>query len=170
MKIYHKNKTVQTEEQAEQLLSALDEFIATGTSLMFGNAQPILDQELKIIYRDYRNDWEWSEESKQEIDQREKQDQEESDKIAVYKNDLVLWKNERVKPLRNTDLNNVLWIRDRHRDQVEIGGNKDLTPEQFSDFLVYIQELRDWPATFTKYVTDKTIESRRPEKPSYIIE
>jgi hypothetical protein len=36
-------------------------------------------------------------------------------------------------------------MRDRHRDEVELGMATTLTPEQFAELLVYIQQLRDWP-------------------------
>lgn len=36
-------------------------------------------------------------------------------------------------------------LRDRHRDQLEIGVTTTLTPEQFTELLVYMQTLRDWP-------------------------
>ncbi|MFV2948584.1 phage tail assembly chaperone [Pseudomonas japonica] len=46
---------------------------------------------------------------------------------------------------RDTMLEDAQWLRDRHRDQVEIGKATTLTPEQFSELLVYLQTLRDWP-------------------------
>lgn len=39
------------------------------------------------------------------------------------------------------------WLSIRHRDQVEAGIATSLTPEQFSDLLVYRQSLRDWPVS-----------------------
>ena len=36
-------------------------------------------------------------------------------------------------------------LRDRHRDQLEIGGVTTLSSELYSDLLLYIQALRDWP-------------------------
>ncbi|WP_256671295.1 phage tail assembly chaperone [Pseudomonas sp. EMN2] len=46
---------------------------------------------------------------------------------------------------RDVELTNAVWLRDRHRDQVEIGGSTTLTAEQFQELLVYMQALRDWP-------------------------
>jgi hypothetical protein len=46
---------------------------------------------------------------------------------------------------RNTELASLVWLRDRHRDQLEIGGETTLTSEQFNELLVYMQALRDWP-------------------------
>ena len=46
---------------------------------------------------------------------------------------------------RDTQLASVMWLRERHRDQVEIKVPTTLTTEQFEELLVYIQALRDWP-------------------------
>ena len=46
---------------------------------------------------------------------------------------------------RDQELASLAWLRDRHRDQVEIGSQTTLTSEQFGQLLVYMQALRDWP-------------------------
>jgi len=46
---------------------------------------------------------------------------------------------------RDGALSGVLWLRERHRDQLEIEGPTTLTAEQFNDLLSYMQALRDWP-------------------------
>ncbi|MBD9457055.1 phage tail protein [Pseudomonas sp. PDM05] len=46
---------------------------------------------------------------------------------------------------RDAEIESVKWLRERHRDQREIGANTTLTPEQFSELLLYVQSLRDWP-------------------------
>lgn len=46
---------------------------------------------------------------------------------------------------RDSELSKVLWMRERHRDQQEIGGDTTLSGEQFGELLVYMQSLRDWP-------------------------
>ncbi len=46
---------------------------------------------------------------------------------------------------RDTALTGAQWLRDRHRDQVEIGAPSSLMQEQFHELLVYLQALRDWP-------------------------
>jgi len=46
---------------------------------------------------------------------------------------------------RDTELASVMWLRERHRDQQEIGGNTTLQGEQFVELLAYMQALRDWP-------------------------
>lgn len=37
------------------------------------------------------------------------------------------------------------WIVARHRDEVDMGQETQITPEQFSELLRYRQALRDWP-------------------------
>ncbi|WP_460418795.1 phage tail assembly chaperone [Pseudomonas sp. microsymbiont 2] len=46
---------------------------------------------------------------------------------------------------RDGELASLVWLRDRHRDQLEIGAPATLTPEQFMALLEYMQSLRDWP-------------------------
>lgn len=64
---------------------------------------------------------------------------------------------------RDTELASVMWLRERHRDQQEIGDNTSLSPEQFAELLVYLQKLRDWPQT--SEFPDSTY---RPMPPSWI--
>ncbi|PZW75538.1 phage tail assembly chaperone [Pseudomonas sp. 2848] len=46
---------------------------------------------------------------------------------------------------RDGALQAAIWLRERHRDQQEIGTDTSLTAEQFAALLVYMQALRDWP-------------------------
>lgn len=46
---------------------------------------------------------------------------------------------------RDAELGEMVWLRDRHRDQLEIGSGTTLAPEQFGELLIYMQALRDWP-------------------------
>ncbi|WP_250886255.1 phage tail assembly chaperone [Pseudomonas brassicacearum] len=46
---------------------------------------------------------------------------------------------------RDGELIRVVWLRDRHRDQMDAGLPLSLVMTQFSELLVYIQALRDWP-------------------------
>ncbi|ROM60412.1 phage tail assembly chaperone [Pseudomonas rhodesiae] len=46
---------------------------------------------------------------------------------------------------RDAVLTSAAWLRERHRDQLEIGAPTTLTAEQFEELLVYMQALRDWP-------------------------
>lgn len=56
-------------------------------------------------------------------------------------------------------------LRDRHRDQQEIGGETTLTAEQYMELLVYMQALRDWPQS--EAFPDST---QRPVAPPWIVE
>lgn len=66
---------------------------------------------------------------------------------------------------RDTELASLIWLRDRHRDQLEIGGETTLTAEQFNELLVYMQALRDWPQS-----TDFPDSQHRPTAPDWIAE
>ncbi|QDH68527.1 hypothetical protein FKZ69_06675 [Pseudomonas azotoformans] len=46
---------------------------------------------------------------------------------------------------RDAEIERVKWLRERHRDQLEIGTETTLKDEQFSELLLYVQSLRDWP-------------------------
>jgi hypothetical protein len=46
---------------------------------------------------------------------------------------------------RDAEIERVKWLRERHRDQLDIGEQTTLMPEQFSELLAYIQDLRNWP-------------------------
>lgn len=46
---------------------------------------------------------------------------------------------------RDTELQGVAWLRERHRDQTELGAGTTLTADQYSELLTYMQQLRDWP-------------------------
>jgi hypothetical protein len=37
------------------------------------------------------------------------------------------------------------WLRERHRDQQDAGLPTTLDAEQFTELLIYLQDLRDWP-------------------------
>ena len=46
---------------------------------------------------------------------------------------------------RDVRLSAVLWMRERHSDELELGTEPTLTPEQYTALLTYIQTLRDLP-------------------------
>jgi hypothetical protein len=46
---------------------------------------------------------------------------------------------------RDGKINEVLWLRERHRDEQELGEPLTLSDLQFSELLTYIQDLRRWP-------------------------
>jgi hypothetical protein len=66
---------------------------------------------------------------------------------------------------REGALASVAWMRDRHRDQVEIGGATNLSAEQYLGLLQYMQDLRDWPqsAAFPG-------KAERPQPPEWLMQ
>ena len=46
---------------------------------------------------------------------------------------------------RDSELLAVKWLRERHRDQLEIELEPTLSSEQFRELLLHMQALRDWP-------------------------
>ncbi len=51
----------------------------------------------------------------------------------------------RLRSERDTRINSVLWMRERHADELELGAEPTLTPEQYTELLTYIQTMRDLP-------------------------
>jgi len=66
---------------------------------------------------------------------------------------------------RDAELSSVIWLRDRHRDQLDIGSDTTLTVEQFAELLLYMQALRDWPQS-----ADFPDSQYRPIAPDWIAE
>lgn len=66
---------------------------------------------------------------------------------------------------RDGVLAEMMALRDRHRDQVEVGGGVTLVAEQYMELLVYMQALRDWPQS--EAFPDS---AQRPVAPSWIAE
>lgn len=64
---------------------------------------------------------------------------------------------------RDSEIESVKWLRERHRDQQEIGVDPSLSSVQFRELLVYIQALRDWPQTAQFPALDS-----RPTAPGWI--
>lgn len=52
----------------------------------------------------------------------------------------------RLRSERDVRLSAVLWMRERHSDELALGKETSLTPEQYTALLTYIQALRDIPA------------------------
>lgn len=46
---------------------------------------------------------------------------------------------------RDIEIQQISWLRDRHRDELDQSRATTLATEQFNELLVYIQQLRDWP-------------------------
>ncbi|QIH07168.1 phage tail protein [Pseudomonas sp. BIOMIG1BAC] len=66
---------------------------------------------------------------------------------------------------RDGEFAGVLWLRERHRDQLEVSANPTLSVEQFQELLTYIQALRDWPQSKAFPDTD-----HRPNPPPWLAE
>ncbi|ERO61156.1 hypothetical protein P308_10490 [Pseudomonas piscis] len=57
--------------------------------------------------------------------------------LPTQENDERRWRDE--------ELSSVIWLRERHRDQLEIETPTTLTSDQFKELLTHIQVLRNWP-------------------------
>ncbi|MGR6656054.1 phage tail assembly chaperone [Pseudomonas mosselii] len=70
----------------------------------------------------------------------------------------------RERAWRDIELTRVVWLRDRHRDQLEAGMDTEFTQPQFTELLHYLQALRDWPqsAVFPDI-------SARPVQPAFLL-
>ncbi|MEZ1317015.1 phage tail assembly chaperone [Pseudomonas fluorescens] len=66
---------------------------------------------------------------------------------------------------RDSELQGVMWLRDRHRDQLDIAVDTTLSDDQFKALLVYMQALRDWPQS-----PDFPDSQHRPIAPDWIAE
>ncbi|WP_339469404.1 phage tail assembly chaperone [Pseudomonas sp. EL_65y_Pfl1_R83] len=64
---------------------------------------------------------------------------------------------------RNAELTSVTWLRERHRDQQELGVDTTLSSEQFVELLAYMQALRAWPQS-----SDFPDSAHRPMLPRWI--
>ena len=64
---------------------------------------------------------------------------------------------------RDAELSSVMWLRERHRDQLEIAVDTTIPAEQFMELLVYMQALRDWPQS-----PDFPVIEQRPAAPPWI--
>ncbi|WP_175649950.1 phage tail assembly chaperone [Pseudomonas sp. Marseille-P9899] len=64
---------------------------------------------------------------------------------------------------RDNRLSSVQWLRERHRDELELGRDTTLSVAQFEELLTYIQALRDWPQADAFPAFDQ-----RPAAPGWI--
>ncbi|QVX14449.1 phage tail protein [Pseudomonas congelans] len=65
---------------------------------------------------------------------------------------------------RDGEISRVSWLRDRHRDELELKGPTSITAQQYDTLMVYIQRLRDWPEA-----DGFPHEESRPEVPDWVI-
>lgn len=64
---------------------------------------------------------------------------------------------------RDMQIMSVEWMRDRHRDQLEIGAPTTLTAGQYQELLQYMQALRDWPQS-----AEFPAQEYRPQPPEWL--
>ncbi len=64
---------------------------------------------------------------------------------------------------RDTEVSWTEWLMTRHRDEQDMELSSTLTPEQFTELLVYRQALRDWPQSDP--FPDST---QRPVEPTWL--
>lgn len=66
---------------------------------------------------------------------------------------------------RDKTLNNVLWLNERHRDELYLKRETTLSDAEFYSFLEYLQRLREWPQS-----DDFPSPEKRPAPPAWINE
>ncbi|AZE47133.1 phage protein [Pseudomonas chlororaphis] len=66
---------------------------------------------------------------------------------------------------RDAELDSVKWLRERHRDELELAISLSLTTAQYSELLAYMQQLRDWPQS-----ANFPDSAHRPVEPSWVAE
>lgn len=66
---------------------------------------------------------------------------------------------------RDAEVESVKWLRERHRDEMDLEIASTLTAEQFKELLTYLQALRDWPQS-----PDFPTLALRPIQPGWIAE
>ncbi|MHC8285357.1 phage tail assembly chaperone [Pseudomonas sp. XS1P51] len=66
---------------------------------------------------------------------------------------------------RDIELAKWVAVRDRHRDELELGIATTLTAVQYAELLAYIQLLRDWPQS-----AEFPDSEHRPVAPSWLVE
>ena len=73
----------------------------------------------------------------------------------------------RLRIERDARINSVLWMRERHADELALGKETTLTPEQYTALLTYIQALRDLPTQPGAPWDGGGEETPWPEKPNF---
>lgn len=64
---------------------------------------------------------------------------------------------------RDREIERIKWLRERHRDEQDLGRDTTLNPEWFADLLLYMQLLRDWPLA-----PEFPSKSGRPAEPTWL--
>jgi len=65
---------------------------------------------------------------------------------------------------RDNEINSIEWMKQRHRDEVELEINTTLSNSEYQELIAYIQGLRDYP--LNPLFPDNTA---RPIKPSFLV-
>ena len=168
--IYRKNIHVKTQQEANDLLDAMDNWINNPQAI--GSAPPELPPELAKIWNNgERLAWAWSEESEQEEAQRLAKEAAEAEQLTYWQNPANLedWKDAKVRPKRDQKL--LEWIDEpAHLDLKYDFTN--WTEAQQTERADKRQELLDFPAhvDLQEYKTDAEVDALFPAAPSYITE
>ncbi|MDI2141767.1 MULTISPECIES: phage tail assembly chaperone [unclassified Pseudomonas] len=72
-------------------------------------------------------------------------------------------KANRERLWRDGEIDSVKWLRERHRDELEMSSQTTLTVDQYQALLAYLKSLRDWPQS--ERFPD---EQARPKQPDWI--
>ena len=73
--------------------------------------------------------------------------------------------SSRERAWRDGEIESFKWLRERHRDELELSSETTLTGGQYGELLTYMQQLRDWPAA-----TGFPDPAARPTRPAWIAE
>ncbi|MDD0972447.1 phage tail assembly chaperone [Pseudomonas fontis] len=65
---------------------------------------------------------------------------------------------------RDEELGRYLWLRERHRDEQELGGRTTLTESQYAQLIELLQKLRQWPQS-----ENFPVETSRPSSPAWLV-
>lgn len=73
--------------------------------------------------------------------------------------------SQEAKAWRDQAFDRVVWLRDRHRDEVELMKVTTLSDSEYQELLVYLQALRKWPQA-KKFPSKRS----RPKKPAWLVD
>ncbi|EJM65579.1 Caudovirales tail fiber assembly protein [Pseudomonas sp. GM50] len=73
--------------------------------------------------------------------------------------------SQEAKAWRDQAFDRVVWLRDRHRDEVELMKTTTLSDSEYQELLVYLQALRKWPQA-KKFPSKRS----RPKRPAWLVD
>lgn len=73
--------------------------------------------------------------------------------------------SQEAKAWRDQTFDRVVWLRDRHRDEVELMKATTLSDSEYQELLVYLQALRKWPQA-KKFPSKRS----RPKRPAWLVD